>query len=83
MVDVEPALVADGQAAEAVDPGECALDDAPVLTQLLAALDATARDPVFDPAPEAGTAAAAMIVGLVGMQFVRPATRSARLAWDG
>ena len=80
---VEPALVADGQAAEAVDPCECPLDDPPVLAQPLAALDAAACDPVFDPAPEAGATTAAVIVGLVGMQFVRPATRSARLAWDG
>lgn len=83
MVDVEPALVADGEAAEAVDPGECALDDPPVLAQPLAALDATARNPVFDPAPEAGAAAAAMIIGLVGVQLVWPATRPARLASDG
>jgi hypothetical protein len=83
MVDVEPAFVTDGQAAEAVDPCECALDDPSVLAQPLAALDATARDPVFDPAPEAGAAAAAMIIGLVGVQLVRPAARPARLARDG
>lgn len=58
-------------------------NDPAVLAQPLAALDATACDPVFDPAPEAGKAAAAVIAGLIGMQFVRPATRSARLAWDG
>lgn len=46
-------------------------------------LDATARDPVFDPGPEAGATAAAMIMGLVGVQLVRPAARPARPAWDG
>jgi hypothetical protein len=73
----------DGEAAEAVDPGEYALDDPPVMAQPLAALDATTRDPVFDPASEAGTAAAAMIAGLIGVQLVRSAARPARLAWDG
>lgn len=58
-------------------------DDPSMFAQSLAALDAAARDPVFDPAPEAGAAAAAVVVGLVGMQFLRPAARPSRLAWDG
>lgn len=78
-----PALVADGQAAKAVDSGECALNDTPVLARPLAALDATACDPVFDPVLEADKAAATLIIGLISMQFVRPAIRSARLARDG
>lgn len=73
---VEPALVADGQAAEAVDPCECALDDPSVLAQPLAALDATTCDPVFDPAPKAGATAAAVVIGLIGVQLVRPASGS-------
>jgi hypothetical protein len=82
-MDIEPAFVAYGEAAKAVDPGECALDDPSVLAQPLTTLNATARDPVPDAAPEAGVAAAAMIIGFVGMQLVRPAARPARLAWDG
>ena len=80
MVDVEPAFVADGQAAEAVDPGEYALDDPPVLAQPLAAFDAAACDRMPDAAPEAGAAAAAMIIGLIGVQCVRPASGSPGLS---
>jgi hypothetical protein len=67
MVDVDPTLVADGQTAEAVDPGECAFDDPSVLAQPLTTLNATARNPMPDAATEASAAAAVMIVGLVGV----------------
>jgi len=82
MVDVEPAFVADGEAAEAVQPGEGTLDDPPVLSQPVAALDAAVRDPVLDAAPKAGMTAPAMIIGFVGVQLVWPAARSPRSAWN-
>lgn len=60
-----------------------ATDNPPVLAQPLAALDIAARDLRFDYSSKAGKATATMIVSLTSMQFVRPATRSAGLAWEG
>lgn len=86
MVGVEPALVADCKATKAGEPGESALDDPLVLAEPLTALDATACNSVLDAAAPAATAATAVIIGLVGMQLVRAAPRSAALSrheWDG
>lgn len=71
--NVGATFVADGKTAEAVDPGEGAFDDPPVFAEPLAALDATSCNPRSDAADAALLAAAAMIVGLVGAQFARPA----------
>jgi hypothetical protein len=86
MVGVEPALVSDREATKAGEPGESALDDPSVLAQPLAALDATAGNTVLDAAALASKTATAVIIGLVGMQLVRAAPRSAapsRHEWDG
>ncbi len=81
-MDVEPAFVSDGEPAEPVEPGEAALDDPSMPTELLAGLDAPPRNTRLDPAAVAGTTAAAMVVGLVGVQLVRPVPRPAALACD-
>jgi hypothetical protein len=86
MMGVEPALVADREATKAGEPGESALDDPSVLAQPLTALDATAGNTVLDAAALASKTATAVIIGLVGMQLVRAAPRSAALSrheWDG
>jgi len=82
-VDVEPALVADGEPAEAAHPGEGALDDPAVPAEPLAALDAAPGDARLDPAAVTSTAAAAVVGGLIGVQLVRPLPGSAGLAADG
>ncbi len=82
-MDVEPALVADGEAAEAAHPSQRALDDPPMPAQLSAVLDPAAGEARPDPAAPASIAAAPMVVGLVPVQLVRPATRPARPARHG
>ena len=52
--------------AEAVDPGEAALNDPPVAPQPLAGLEATACNTGRDRATAAGLSAAPMVVSLVG-----------------
>ena len=83
MMDVGATLVADGEAAEAVQPREGALDNPPVLSQPLAAFHATAPDARLDPALVAGTAAAGVIVAFVGVQLARASARSAPFARHG
>ena len=84
-MDVASPLVAGDKPAEAADPGEGALDDPPVAAQLLAGIDATACDAGSDPPTTAGLSATAMVVGFVGVELVRAASRPAGLAtnrWD-
>ena len=50
--------------------------------QLLAGLDAVAGDAGRDPATVAGLSAASMVVGLVGVELVRLASRPAKLTTD-
>ena len=76
MEDVEPALVANGEPAEAVHPSESALDDPAVATEPLAAVDAAPGDAGRHAALTAGAPASAMIIGLVGMELVRPTARA-------
>lgn len=59
-----------------------ALDDPPVLAELPAGLDVPPSDARRDPAAAAGLAATSMVLGLVGVELVRPAPRPARLAAD-
>jgi hypothetical protein len=79
-VDVLSSLVSDGQAAEAIDPGECALDDPAVTAEPILALDAAAGDAGLDVAPAAVTPAACVIRGFVRVQFLRSATGATALA---
>lgn len=80
MMDVDPSFVSDGEASEAVEPGESTFDHPSLAADALAGLDAAAGDPWLAPAPLAGAAATAMIVGLVAMQPIWPSPWPAALA---
>ena len=73
-------LVSDGQAAVAGEPGEGALYNPAVSSEMGAALNPTARDAWDDAAGTAFLAAAAMVIGLVGVELARPAPRAATMA---
>ena len=68
-MDVGAALVADGRAAEAGQPGQGALDDPAMAAQAIRALDAAARDAGGDGSRPALVPAAAVIVGLVRVEL--------------
>src|SRR5579875_2485221 len=70
MMDVGAALVADGQAAEAVEPGQRALDDPAVPAEPVRALDTPPSNARFDVTPAAGPAAGRIIISLVGVQLI-------------
>ena len=80
MVDVEASFVADGEAAEAVQPGEGPLYDPAMTAELLAGFDATSCDASLDTSPLAGLAASAKVVGFVSMEFGRPLSGPASLS---
>lgn len=85
-MDVGPALVADGQAAKASEPGQRALNHPPVATQALAAFNASASDARGDGSPAQGSAATAIVVGFIAVQLGRsPARPPGALAdrWHG
>ena len=71
-------LGADGEAAEAGEPGEGPFDDPPVSSEATFVLYALAGDPRRDVAVDAGFATAGIIVSLVGVQLSGPMLRSAR-----
>jgi hypothetical protein len=73
--DVEPTLVADGQPAEAGEPGQRPLDHPPVPAQAFAALDLPSRDARDDTPPAAGAAAARVVIPFIGVQLARALTR--------
>lgn len=83
MVDVGAALVADGEPAEAMPPGDGSLHHPAVSAEALGAVDAASGDPGQDVAPPAGVAAAAVIIGLVGVELAWPAARASALAAEG
>ena len=74
-MDVGPSLVADGEATELGEPSQRPLDDPPVTSQPLAALDPAPGDAVLDATAGQRLTAAAVVVGLVGVQLRGP------LAW--
>lgn len=74
-MDVGPSLVADGEAAELGEPGQRPLDDPPVPAQTLAALDPAPGDAGPDATTGQRLTAAAVIVGLVGVQLRGPLAR--------
>src|SRR5512147_99523 len=85
-MDVGPALVADGQAAKASEPGQRALNHPPVATQALAAFNASASDARGAGSPAQGSAATAIVVGFIAVQLGRsPARPPGALAdrWHG
>jgi hypothetical protein len=81
-MDVDPAFVADGEASELVKPCEAALDHPAIAAEPLAGLDASPGYARLDPTAVTGATAAPMVVGFVGVQLVRPSSRSAALARD-
>jgi hypothetical protein len=74
-VDVGPALVTDGEAAESMKPGERPLHDPAVAAESLARLHPASRDSRGDASVSAGPSAAREVVALVGVELRRP------LAW--
>jgi hypothetical protein len=68
-MDIGPSLIAHGEAAKAVQPGERALDDPAMTTQALAGVDPLASDPDPDVPTAQRRAAARDVVALVGMQL--------------
>ncbi len=69
LVDVGSAFIANGEAAEAAEPSQRALDDPAMPAQTLAAVHPAPRDPSFDPAPAQGFAAAWHVIGFVRMEL--------------
>jgi hypothetical protein len=69
--DVDASLVADGQPAEAAEPGQGAFDDPAIPSQTLAALNAAPGDAIADPSLAQGTPAARQVIRFVGMELVR------------
>ena len=71
-MDIGAPLVADGEAAIAVQPSQGALHHPAMTAQTLTALDALTGDAHPDVTLGQGTAAAGNIIGFVGMGLVRP-----------
>ena len=76
-MDVGAPLVADRQASELAEPSQGAFDHPAVPPQPGAALDPAPRDAGLDVAAGQGTTAAAVIVGLVGVELAWPLARPA------
>lgn len=68
-MDVVSPLVADGEATELGEPRQRALDDPPATSQPLAALDPAPGDARLDATAGQRLTAAAVVVGLVGVQL--------------
>ena len=74
-VDIGAPLIADGQTAEAAEPGQGSLDDPSVSAQTLAAVHPTPSDAGHDGAGAAFGPAAPVIIGLVRVQLLGPPAR--------
>lgn len=79
-MDVQLALVTDCQSPEPVEPREAALDYPSMLAEFLTGFEAPSGDAGLHLTTMARAAAATVVVGLVGMQLVRSASRTAALA---
>ncbi len=79
-VDVGPSLIVDGEAAQAGQSSEGALDDPAMASEPSAALDAASGDAWDDGAGPALGPAPAMVVAFVGVQLVRSAARTSAAA---
>ena len=85
-MDVGAPLVADGQAADAVEPSQRAFDDPAVPAEPFAAVEASPGNAGRDPALPAFAPAAVMVIGLVGVKLVGALARAATAvahAWHG
>ncbi len=74
-MDVEAALVPDGQTAEAMKPCERPLHDPAVSAQALARLHSAPGDPRGDATVSASPSAAGVVVAFVSMEFGRSLAR--------
>jgi len=81
--DVGPPLVADGDATEAGEPGERALDHPSVPAQTLAAFDTAPGDAWNDRPPAQRASAVGEVIALVGVQFGGSAPWPASTLADG
>ena len=87
-MNIGAALVADGEATVAREPGQGALDDPAMSAELLAGVDALASDAAPDPAPMEVASAPGEVVRLVGVELQRTLARAAGAAtwaedrWD-
>jgi hypothetical protein len=82
-MDILPPLVADGQAPELAQPRQRALYHPAVPAQLLAGLDAFARDADPDVASRQGPATAGDVIRFVGVQLAWPSPALPARAPDG
>ena len=76
-MQIGTALVADGQATEAIEPGQRAFDHPAMPTQPLARVDASPGDARDDTALATGSTAAWVIIALIRVQLGRTSARSA------
>lgn len=74
LVDVGAPLLADGEAVKTVEPCQCPLDDPSVSAQPFAAVYASPCSAGLDGTFPAFAPAAAMVIGLVGVELARTAT---------
>src|SRR5215210_3527314 len=77
LVDVVAPLIADGEPTVLRKPGQCALHNPAVPTQLLATLNSLSCYTALYPTPSQGSLALFVVVGFVGMQFLGTFPRSA------
>ena len=71
LVDVGAPLITDGEAAKAVEPCQCRLDDPAMPAQSFAAIDAPSGNAGREGAFSAFAPAVGMVLGLVGVECVR------------
>ena len=82
-MDVAASFVAYGQSAEAVEPGEAALDHPAMPAEFFFAVDTSACNAGEYTAAAASVAASSIVIALVGVAFVGPLLRTAGLATNG
>ena len=82
-MDVAAAFVSNGESAEAVEPGEAALDHPAVPAKLFFAVDAAAGNSWQDTAAATCLPTAWIVIALVRMAFFRPPLRPTWLSANG
>ncbi len=79
---VEPALVAAHESSELLEPYDAALNHTPIAAKFLTCLSATSGNAGRDFAVQGRLATTPAIIGVVGVQFVRPPSGATALACD-